>query len=297
MKLILNFNNYFKKSKVNASMTVEASLILPLFLFFFISFLYFIQIITLQEKLQKAITESGLSMARAAYIYSDFQNPEDVNNTDSSIFEEIVQIGLQELTSAVINNLLIKNIVGSRLNIDEIDSSLIVGGFDGISFGNSKLLDGDDNIDIVISYRVRIPISIFGLQDMNMIQRVRLRGWSGHRLTPLYTIVEEGRNEESVVYVTETGTVYHLKKSCSHISLSIEAINGKPTWQRNKNGGIYYPCEVCGFGNDSDLGVYYISSYGDRYHRNKNCSKIKRSVRAIALSEVGDKLPCRRCGR
>ena len=289
--------NLINSKKYNASLTVEASMALPLFLFLFISFLYLIQIITLQERLQKAVTESGLSMARAAYFYSDFQAVEDIKETDTSILEEGIQMGLQELTGAVINNVVLKYTVASRLNADYINNSLIVGGLDGISFDGSKILQNNDDIDIVTRYRLRIPLSIFGLNEMDMIQRVRLRGWKGHQLPPLYTIVEEDKNEEALVYITESGTVYHLKSTCSHINISIETIIGKPTWQRNNNGGKYYPCEACCKGDVPELGTYYITPYGDRYHSSKACSKIKRSVKEIPLSEVGNRPPCKRCGK
>jgi hypothetical protein len=296
MKLIQNIK-HIKEKRSHASLTVETSFVLPLFLFFFISLLYLIQIINFQEVLQEALTESGLSMARAAYMYSDFHDVQDAQETDASIFEKGIQTGLQELTGAVINKVLLKHTVTSKLNTDISNNLFVVGGFDGIRFDGSSVLEGNDDIDIVIRYRVRVPIRIFGIQEMNMIQRVKLRGWHGHQLPPLYTIVEENENEETIVYITESGTVYHLKRSCSHINLSIESINGKPTWQRNKNGGKYYPCEACCAKNNSGVGTYYITSYGDRYHSNKGCSKIKRSVREVPLSEVKDKASCKRCGK
>lgn len=289
--------NKIKSKRINASLTVEASMVLPLFLFFFICLLYFIQIITLQEVLQEAMTESGLSMAKAAYFYSDFQDAGDAQAADASILEEGIQIGLQELTGAVINNTALKYTVASRLNIDNIINSLIVGGIDGIRFDGSSVLQGNDDIDIIIRYRIRIPLRIFGLQEMDMIQRVRLRGWNGYQLPPLYAIIEEDDNDEAIVYITESGRVYHLKSTCSHISISIETISGKPTWQRNKNGGKYYPCEACCKGNEPDEGTYYITPYGDRYHKNRGCSKIKRTVKQVPLSEVNDRSPCKRCGR
>lgn len=296
MKLIFNTKNY-KGKEISASLTVEASLVLPLFLFFFISLLYFMQLFLLQEELQKAITETGLSMARAAYFLSDFHDAKDAEESDFSMFNEELQDELRELTGAAVNNVFLKYAVAGRLNSDGIKNLFIAGGFEGIRFDDSMVLHGCDDIDIVIRYRVRIPLSVFGLQDMNMIQRVKLRGWNGHRLSPLYTITEEDNEEEAKVYVTESGTVYHCQRSCSHISLSIQSVTGKPTWQRNNNGGKYYPCEACCIEEASDSGIYYITSYGDRYHMNKSCSKIKRTVKEIPLSEAGDRLPCKRCGR
>lgn len=294
MKLML-IKNHLKAKKINASLTVEASLALPLFLFFFISLLYFIQIITLQEVLQEAITESGLSMAKAAYLYSDFQDVEDAKAADNSMLEEGIQIGLEELTGAIINNVVLKYTVASRLNIDIMDNSLFAGGFDGIRFDGSKVLEDNNDIDIIIRYRVRIPLRIFGLQEMDMIQRVKVRGWNGHQLPPLYTIVEEKDKEDIIVYITETGSVYHLKRTCSHLNISINTVAGKPTWQRNNNGGKYYPCEACCKGNELGFETYYITPYGDRYHTNRGCSKIKRTVKEVPLSEVSDRVACKRC--
>lgn len=297
MKLISDETQY-KSKKINASLTVEASLVLPLFLFFFVSFLYFIQIIALQEVLQEAMTETSLSMARAAYIYSDFHDAGDAKTIDNSMLEEGIQIGLQEITDVVISNVVLTHALKSRLNKDIINYSYIVGGYDGIRFDESKILQGNDDIDIVARYRVRIPIRIFGLPEMKMIQRVKLRGWNGHQLPPLYTIIhEENEGKEKFVYITESGTVYHLSKTCSHIRLSIEEVKGKPTWQRNKNGGIYYPCESCCKNIGSESSTYYITSYGDRYHTNRACSKIKRTVTEVPLSDVGGRAVCKRCGR
>lgn len=296
MKLMFS-KNHLKAKRINASLTVEASLALPLFLFFFISLLYFIQIITLQEVLQEAITESGLSMAKAAYLYSDFQDVEDAKTADASMLEEGIQRGLEELTGAIINNVVLKYTVASRLNVDISNKSLIAGGLDAIRFDGSEVLLGNDDIDIIVRYRVRKPLKIFGLQEMDMIQRVKVRGWTGHQLPPLYTIVEEDDNEEAIVFITESGKVYHLKRTCSHLNISIKTVSGKPTWQRNNNGGKYYPCEACCNGNEPEHGTYYITPYGDRYHTNRGCSKIKRTVKEVPLSEVSDRAPCKRCGK
>lgn len=282
--------------RIKASLTVEASLVLPIFIFFYMIFIYFIQIFITQEVLQEALTEAGLSISRAAYIYSDFNDVTDIDGFDDSILEGGIREGLEELTKATVNHLAIKYTVAYKLNIDMVNNSCIAGGFDGIRFDGSKIMEGNDDIDLVARYRVRIPIRFFGLHEMDMIQRVKLRGWTGYQLLALYTMGEEG-TDNKVVYITETGTVYHLKKDCSHIKLSIESIDEKPTWQRNKNGGKYYPCESCCKAEDSNPKLYYISSYGDRYHISRDCSRIKRTVKELTLSRVGSRQPCKRCGK
>lgn len=293
----LKYTNEIKNNKVNASLTVETSLVLPIFLFFFMIFLYFMQIIIIQESLQKAITETGFSMARAAYIYSDFYDVNEAEEFDKSFLEEGIGLEFEAISNAVKNKVLIKRAVADRLNMARVNNSCIIGGFDGISFDNSKVLQDSNNIDIVAEYRVRIPIHTFGLFEMDMIQRVRLRGWNGHQLPALYTMAEEeDDNNKKIVYITETGTVYHLDRNCSHIKLSVRESDGIPTWLRNNDGKKYHPCESCLKNEHPKNGIYYITSYGERYHKNKDCSGIKRTVRQIPLSEVGVRKPCKRCG-
>lgn len=283
---------------IKASLTVEASLVLPIFLFFYMIFIYFIQIFIIQEVLQEALTEAGLSMSRAAYIYSDFNDVRDIEDFDRSILEKSIDEGLQELSKSTVSHLAIKYTVADKLNIDMINNSCIAGGFDGIGFYGSNIMQGNDDIDLVARYRVKIPIRFFGLHKMDIIQRVKLRGWTGYQLQALYTGEDEEDNKnDKVVYIAETGTVYHYKRDCSHIKLSIEAIDEKPTWQRNKNGGKYYPCESCCKREDLSTKRYYISSYGDRYHIVKDCSRIKRTVKEVTLSQVGLRTPCKRCGK
>ena len=101
MKLRKKLSN-IKRRNSNASLTVEASLILPLFLFLFMCFLYILQTIIFQESLQKAMTEAGLSMARAAYVYSDFQDADDIESIESSFLDEKIQTGLQEISGAIV---------------------------------------------------------------------------------------------------------------------------------------------------------------------------------------------------
>lgn len=286
--------------KKEASLTVEASLVLPLFMFFLIAFIYFIQIFITQEILQKAITDTGLGMARAAYIYSDFHDAKEAEEFDSSILDEEVVSELKDMINTAINSGLIKYAVKTRLDTDKIDHSCIVGGFDGIRFDDSKLMQGNNDIDIVARYKIRIPVRLFGLFEKEVIQRVRLRGWNGQELTPLYLASEENtgddKNDEAIVYVAETGTVYHLNRNCSHIKLSVRAIEGIPTWQRNNTGEKYYPCESCLKHDHPETGTYYITSYGDRYHQIKDCSRLKRTIYEVPLSEVSHMRPCKRCG-
>jgi len=275
---------------------VEASLSLPLFLIFLFSFLYFIQIFILQEHIQSAITKMGLDMAKLSYIYEDFTGGEDTKNFNKTIFEEGFGVDLSEFGFVKANGAMLKLYAQNYLNVEQINKSCIENGYHGMSFDHSILFDEEDTIHIIVHYRIKIPIRLFGIKNFDMVQQVLLRAWTGHAVMPAYSMEEETNGEDTIVYITKTGSVYHRSRDCSHIKLSIRSVAGIPSELRNDNGAKYYPCEKCCNGEESALGIYYITSDGTRYHTRRDCPKIKRTVLEVKLSEVSDRTPCKRCG-
>lgn len=277
------------------SLTLEASLVMPLFLFLFLAFLYFIQIFTVQERIQSAITRMGLDLAKLSYIYEDFPSTEDANNFDQTILEVGAEIGISELIASSINGSMLKVYASNYLDIDQIKSSCIKDGFEGIHFYHSKVMDEQDCIDILVSYQIRIPVKLLPMNDLDVVQRVRLRGWTGYVVAPAYSIGDEEGIDEAIVFITKTGSVYHRSRECSHIKLSVRPVTGVPSELRNDHGAKYNPCELCCIGEGDVTKTYYITSNGTKYHGRNDCSKIKRTVFEVPLSEVSDRTPCKRC--
>ncbi len=282
------------KKCINASLTVEAALAMPVFLYLMIALLYFMQLFILQEKLQSSITKMGLSLSKTVYFCKDFPDLEEALHFDKTIFGEELSSEINDLTDKALSGLSLKLYANRFLNKDWLNNSCIVDGYDGMNFLYSSLYK-NDWVDIVVSYKVRIPVKIFVIQDLSILQRVKLRSWTGYGVAAAYE--KKGtENDEEMVYITTTGSVYHKSKDCSHIKLSIKAVKGIPETLRNDNGAKYYPCEVCCNGKEEENATYYITSDGTRYHSRRDCSKIKRSIQEIPLSAVGNRRPCKRCG-
>ncbi|HHU72479.1 MAG TPA: hypothetical protein GXZ21_10695 [Clostridiales bacterium] len=285
-----------KEYTCRGSLTVEASLITWPFVLFILSFLYLIQIFTIQEHIQSSITRMGLDLAQMSYIFDDFNFSEEAEGAESLVGDIASEIGLSELIASSINSGMLKLYSSKYIDKMRLDSSSIVKGFDGLSFYESSVLKDDDFIDIIVKYKIRLPIKLFPIDDMEMVQRVKLRGWTGIQFSPNYTLNEDS-DEDTIVYVAKTGSVYHRNKSCSHIKLSVRGVQGIPSQLRNDNGGKYYPCEKCCKEDKGISSTYYITSDGTRYHSIIDCSKIKRTVNEVHLSSVVDsKSPCKRCG-
>lgn len=106
-----------------------------------------------------------------------------------------------------------------------------------------------------------------------------------------------GKSEE-YVYITQEGNVYHKKRECKYINVSIQAIAGKEAaLKRNEDGKKFYPCPKCGNISRSELkkSIVFITDYGVKYHTSLRCPDLKRSVQTIPLSEVGGRPPCSGC--
>jgi len=285
-----------KNKLQKASLTLEASLVIPLFLFLILAFLYFMQIFAIQEQMQSAITRMGLDLAKLSYIYQDFVGEEDANNFDHTIFELGTKLGLSEFMDSTMQGSMIKMCAKHYLNTDWLFDTCVKGGYEGISFYHSKVMDEEDCIDIIACYQIRIPIKLIPVNDLEMVQRVRLRGWTGNQVACAYSLNDEENTDDTIVFITKTGSVFHKSRECSHIKLSIRSVVGIPSSLRNDNGAKYYPCELCCKGETDVTKTYYITSDGTRYHTRNDCSKIKRTVIEIPLSEVGNRTPCKRCG-
>lgn len=130
------------------------------------------------------------------------------------------------------------------------------------------------------------------MMDLPMLQRARIRAWTGRDKTGGGDGEDAKSNE--MVYVTVNGSVYHRSRECSHIRLSVRTVSkAQISGLRNEDGGKYYPCESCG-GKGNQV---YITETGDRYHSSLTCSRLKRGVLEVPLSQVEKWKPCSRCGK
>ncbi|MFU0827952.1 MAG: hypothetical protein ACFWTJ_10570 [Lachnoclostridium sp.] len=319
-----------KKKTIKGSLTVEAALVLPIFIYIIVAFLYFLQIIRLQEYLQNAITKTAFYTAKYAFVYdyineygtknnnstdnkltdkSNTDNNADINkkttyhnqSDDTSGYKEKnSSFSLEEIIAKNIDSTYYKLKIRDYLNVAKIDQFCIKDGFNGIHTHLSGFLEEDDAVDIVLSYDIRLPLRFFHIKDIPVLQRVRLRGWTGHKVSLKEETIDpsdQTKDNERMVYITETGAVYHYYKDCSHLDLSVREVDVHQIDDlRNKSGGKYKQCDLCKDSNSDKVSSLFITDFGDRYHNNLNCSGLKRTVITIPISQVGGRKLCNRCG-
>ncbi len=264
-----------------ASITLEASMVLPLFIFFFVNIMVLFNIIKVQSDMEAALHQAGSEMSLMAF---DLRFGEEaVGLSDGSGTGIDVIAGAAGVALARDK---VKNYLG-----DGIDDSCVTGGFNGINFMQSKVLLTGDNIDLVMDYKVHPIIPLIGFKDFPVEARYFGHAWTGYDTS---FGLDTGENPDEMVYVTEYGEVYHRNIDCVHLRLKVESVNMKDLGHlRNNDGKIYYPCEVCG---NIGAGNVFITGYGERYHSTVNCSGLKRKIYTVPLSEVGGRRPCSSCG-
>ena len=121
-------------------------------------------------------------------------------------------------------------------------------------------------------------------------ETMRIKAWTGYEAGGV------GEEDDQIVYVTDTGVVYHKNPHCTHLDLSIHAAaSSELNSLRNENGGKYHACEKCVHGSSMG-GSVYITDQGDRYHNSLTCSGLKRTVYTARISEVPGKRACSKCG-
>lgn len=159
------------------------------------------------------------------------------------------------------------------------------------AYATEDLLAVSDPIRLQNFRVIQSPFSILKTPGCKLYSQCVVKPWTGYDVT-----LGKGRTEEdTIVYIAEYGTVYHKNRSCTHISLSIQAISSATVIaKRNDSGENYMPCTYCkdkGFAT-----VYFITSYGNKYHTTTKCRGLKRTVKSVRLSEVEGVSPCQKCG-
>ncbi len=262
------------RGKSRGSVTVEASLAVPLFLFFVLNLCCMFDILAIHIRLEGALHQTAREMA----VYAHAMDKVDKKEVLPSL-----------LGSVAFSEAYVRKQVNKTAGREYLDNCCIKNGSSGIIYSFSKIMK-DDRIELTALYRVEPKIPYIGFQGFTMVTRCTARAFTGYDNAG----TDEKEADEQIVYVTETGRVYHTRKNCTHLKLSISKVTYKGIKQlRNKGGEKYRPCEKCG---NSPGSTVYITEEGNRYHNAISCSGLKRTIDAIPISKVGNRSPCSRCG-
>ena len=280
------------------SMTVEAAFVLPLFLFFMAEILTVFDMIRLQSGMLAALREAGTQITEYCYYYrSGLGGLLDLEAGDETYSGETGgDLGLAEIAgSFLLSETWLRSRVEQALGEEYLNHTCLEGGAGSISYLQSRILSGGDDVDLIADYRVRPLFSLFGISAIPTQSRYYSHAWVGWSVGG--ELADHDREEEEQkVYVTAAGTVYHCDRNCTYLRPSIQTTDAAALLLlRNRSGEKYYPCEIC---HPAAAGQVLITRDGNRYHGTSTCSGIKRSVREVPLSAVeGTMAACSKCGK
>lgn len=262
---------------MNAGMTVEAAVVLPLFLFFLLSFGSVIEMIRLHGNMQLALWEIGRETALYAY----------------AVEENVVPEGEESWYKDVAGKILSATYLKWRL-VEEADESYleqspVVGGIDGLLFWESNIVKPNGEMELVVTYGVESISNMIGFPYFRMANQYYGHAWTGYRIEE-----EDGEVEKRTVYITDNAEVYHLFQDCTHLKLTIRAIGESEIEEaRNLYGGRYDACEKCAEGSMPKQ--LYIADEGDCYHYVRECPGLKRTIHLVRKEDVINLPLCERC--
>lgn len=241
------------------SLSLEAAIVVPIFFFAMLCLAYLLEMMAIQTTVRNGLYSAGKEVAKEAY---------------SGGF----------ITAGELEHKIIENIGKDRLG-----RSIIMGGTGGIDCTETKCHRTTGVMDLSVQYQVEIPVLMFRIAPVTCEETLRVKGWTGY-------VAHAGNGaKEEIVYVTDTGIVYHRDAQCTYLDMSVQSVHRDDVEElRNQSGGRYYACESCG-NAQTDSTLLYITLYGTRYHTSLECKKIKRNIYAISIDEAYGLGGCSKC--
>lgn len=174
-----------KSALRSASLTLEAALVFPLFLFLLIGLMFFFRV---------------LQVAHMTYGALEF--------TGSRLSLEIKE---EETPFARMTGYFYGALAKEHFPFEYIKA-----GYGGIRWTTTEL--SGEYVDLWIHYDCRMPVHLPGIRNIPITQRIKMKKWIGYE-----NHFAEGE-AGTWVYVTPNGSVYHTSKDCTHLRLSIHRV-------------------------------------------------------------------------
>ena len=251
-------SSFISCHSLKASMTMEAALVLPCFLFAIISLISIMDIMKIKGCMDVAVAEAGNEIAIEGYggLLNEMVTPFYIKQKIITFLEKNLSAEAMEKVSA---------------DIHVLDLSFV-----------------EDNgvVSFRVDYNVNPNFRMPGIASVRLNATYYGYKWIG------YKVKEEAEN---MVFISDSASVYHLDKRCKYLNVTITEIKFENLEKyRNNSREKYKDCNFCkGIAYDR---VVYITPEGSNYHTIKNCIGLTRSIHTVPLSSVSDKRVCSGCG-
>lgn len=255
MRRTLTSKKITKSNQNKGSAAVEASILVPIFLFAMLFFYSLAEIKMAETELFEAAIETSEYMAEYAYLDSHGD---------------------------------ILPMLRYEHYVDETDlvGRYVEGGLDSVSFFGSVPLDWDGYVKLKVSFDKKCQNPLIYIPAKGTDFMIYQRAFVGDSFEN-ENASGENNGDEKYVFVTDNREVYHNSRGCTYLQLSVRSVFISTAIDEG-----YSPCEYCG---SSAQGIVIVTDYGNRFHSDAKCSGLKRTVYRVKLSEVSGLPECSRC--
>lgn len=268
-----------------AGMTLEAAMVIPLFLFFMLNVLGLFEAVRLQSCLQTVLQQCGEELCEKAY-YTVY-TPQSLFSSGGS-GEGIPEggAGAQIFTAAYVQAR-----VNRALGEDYVRRHCVGG---SVYCLGSRALDENGDILLIAEYRLRPFIPVLALPGFSMQSCFFGHAWVGYRGGGGAGDGGVSSGDAQEVYVTKYGEVYHEDRDCIYLNPQVRSVPAQSLdTLRSADGSIYHPCELCHPGNS---GMVLVTKEGNRYHCDPSCGGIGRTISEMDPESAQTHYrPCPKC--
>ena len=202
----------FYASLDKASYTIEAAVVMPLFITLMIFGIFIFRILQVQAGVQQAMDYTSRTMAvTLGNVVNAGESDKDVDTSeqDPTVTGELSEAALMVATIAM---------AGYEIAENKVPIEFVDGGAAGFDFLNTSV-EGN-YIDLRVNYQMTFPIGLLGEYTFDVTQRSRCRKWVGYDKA-------ENTIDAQYVFVTEKGEAYHSKYMCTYLNPSVRKISAE----------------------------------------------------------------------
>ena len=258
-----------KRTSFSASeegvMTLEASLIIPIFLIVLLMLTSAGEIFMIHQEISHGVCEAAKMAAVNEYRMQQ-KNKAGGNFT----------------------NLSAKAVFLASINRKFLDRSALLGGSKTVAATCKFTMTAKGEYIVSVHYYIRKKMPFLSTYSSRFEQKVRQKAMTGY-------VPDANELKEGYVYITPHEAVYHKDLSCTHLALDISIDDDVEKYIKGQTH--YKACDKCTRHENGEISCVYISRVGEAYHTDLSCSGLKRTVKQKELSTLKGMKPCERCGQ
>jgi hypothetical protein len=194
------------------SVTVEAAMVMPLFICIVVSIMFFVRVVYIHELVRRAASETAAEIASFSYLVhkpgiddgvhewlvkgfgevvagadGTYTGDSRANTVANTILETVKNAAVQKAAGEIENLMLMPllHLLASRhlsdpsgMQGDYLERLGVVGGYNGLDFSGSSFCGNEtEDINVVVRYDIRIPVPIKIFGDLHFEQKACARAW------------------------------------------------------------------------------------------------------------------------